>query len=144
MLLRKVSPHLILVTSLRDCGDISHGEIRGRSFKAIACGESSGITEEGYEVIRDQVAWNGFWKAHAGPDSPVPIVNFSKEMVLAVHLGRRNGAGYGVNVTKIENQMGELVVYYDKLKPGPHCVVAMVVPQPLPDWQSIENETLLI
>ena len=48
-------------------------------------------------TVRTGAEWAVAWRAHAG-DRPAPVVDFSKEMVVAVFLGTRRTSGYGVEI----------------------------------------------
>jgi hypothetical protein len=101
------------------------------SFETIAQGVRSGVTEERLEAIRDQTAWEKFWKLHAGDsETPVPGVDFEAKMVIVVHLGTRNSGGYSALIARLEHTDMGLNVHYNEIMPGPDCPVTLALTQP--------------
>ena len=58
-------------------------------FKTVATGNASGIRTESQVVIRTSSAWRALWQKHAAgqPRSAMPVVDFSRDMVVAVFAG---------------------------------------------------------
>jgi hypothetical protein len=54
----------------------------------LARGSNSGIDETLEAVVRSEDEWQTLWRSHGGAD-PAPAVDFSRELVAAVFLGRR-------------------------------------------------------
>ncbi len=63
-------------------------------------------------VIRDMNSWHSFWKLHTqtiDPPPPVPKLNFSKEMAIAVVLGNQgSGGGPSIEITSIDPWPGDV------------------------------------
>ena len=72
-------------------------------------------------MITDQAGWETLWQQHMSYSHnplPLPQVDFAKEMVIAVFGGIKS-EGYMLQITKIEQEKGELVVHYSLV--GPCC-----------------------
>ncbi len=107
------------------------------SFETIEQGLQSGVHASKAVVIRDETAWNSLWMEHkknlaSDTTVPVPAVDFSKEMVIAVFLGVRPTGGFSVSVTgiSIPESAGGLSVSVEEVKPGRGCVVPMMITYP--------------
>lgn len=69
-------------------------------------------------VVRDLKTWGGFWKLHTqGTDSPSPLppVDFMKEMVLVALLGyQTSGGGPSIEIKTIEGIQNPFRLYHSK------------------------------
>jgi hypothetical protein len=66
------------------------------SIATVEKGYRSGIRGPLQTVIRNQDEWNAFWKRHSSTDTnptPVPIVDFDREMVVGIFLGEKSTGG---------------------------------------------------
>lgn len=91
------------------------------TFETIAAGEESGINSREALVITDQEQWEALWERHVSYDRnppPLPQVDFSEEMVIAIFAGTKS-EGYMVQITGIEQREEELAVHY--FLSGPSC-----------------------
>ncbi len=96
-------------------------------------GNHSGIHEARREVIRSADEWSALWTRHAGerlPSRPVPQVDWTKQMVVAIALGDCPTAGYSVGINGSEQDGGKLVVHVRKSVPAPDSMQAQVVTSP--------------
>lgn len=96
----------------------------------IARGGVSSVMQPRQVVVRDAGEWDTLWREHAGPDSPAPVVDFGSQMVVGVFLGSRNTGGYAVEITKVEQAGGAIVVHYTETKPERGMVLAQVITSP--------------
>ena len=78
---------------------------------------------------RTPAEWSALWKTHAA-DRPLPAVDFTKEMVVAVFMGTRPTAGYGVEIVGTVERNGALVVQYVETQPAARAVTAQVITMP--------------
>ena len=78
---------------------------------------------------RTPAEWAALWKTHAA-DRPLPRVDFSKDMVVAVFMGTRTTAGYGVQIVGTVERNGGLVVQYVETQPVGRAVTAQVITMP--------------
>jgi len=67
-------------------------------FVTVAQGDGSGIALARRAIVRDAADWRALWSAHAGPESPVPAVDFDSQMVAAVFAGERPSPGHTIEI----------------------------------------------
>ena len=99
------------------------------AFSTIFRGTQSRIEEPRAVVIRTAGEWSDLWKAHA-PAAPVPIVDFRREMVVAVFLGTRPTGGYSVEIATIESKGNETVVIYRAEEPPRDAMATQALTSP--------------
>jgi hypothetical protein len=99
------------------------------SIITIARSDASAIEERREAVARTAAEWEALWTLHAGAQ-PIPKVDLSQRLVVAVFLGTRPTAGYAVEVraTRVEN--ATLVVDYVEQRPDPGDLTAQVLTSP--------------
>jgi uncharacterized membrane protein len=96
----------------------------------LARGDDSRLVEARRFLIRDRQAFAAVWAAHAGPDAPVPTVDFDSRMVAAVFAGERPTPGYAIEVTGTAREGADLVVVVEERQPDPRQVAAQIVMSP--------------
>lgn len=101
----------------------------GPAVTTVARGSMSAITEAKQVVVRSSAEWNALWKEH-GAAQPVPAVDFSKELVVAVFLGSRPTGGFGVEVVSTRVEGDALIVEYAEQRPGRSDIVSQVLTSP--------------
>jgi hypothetical protein len=99
------------------------------TMRIIERGSTSWVDSPRQAVARTPDEWARLYKAHA-PDKQPPAVDFSKEMVLAVFLGSRPTAGYGVEIVGTKEANGALTVQYRQTRPPPGAITAQVITMP--------------
>jgi len=99
------------------------------TMRMIERGQLTWIDSPRQAVARTPDEWAKLYKAHA-PDKQPPAVDFSKEMVLAVFLGSRPTAGFGVEITGTKEANGALIVQYRQTQPPPGAITAQVITSP--------------
>lgn len=98
-------------------------------LQTIARGTLSGIERPRQVVVRNDEEWRALWKAHA-PEHQPPSVDFRARTVIAVFLGSRNTAGYGVEVVSVQREDGRTTVHVREHRPGPDLVLAQIITTP--------------
>lgn len=111
-----------------------------RAFRAhdtkivvIDQGTQSAIAKQRFEVIQNPAAFTALWKEHSAdevPAPPVPIVDFSERMVLAVFAGQRSSGGYDIAVDRFEETPTKMNVVVRLTVPGRGCMVSSVLTSP--------------
>jgi len=88
--------------------------------------------EGGFEIARDAAQWAALWDLHDGaiPRTPLPTVNFSQEMVVAVFAGRRSTGGHQFVIRGLDLSVAALDVSTLENAPGAGCNVLFVITQP--------------
>jgi hypothetical protein len=100
-------------------------------LRNLGKGASSGIKEPTEEVIRNQAAWDKFWARHAGQaNAPAPEIDFSKDMVIAVTLGRKTSGGYSIQISKVEAVGDRLKVSVVRTAPAPGAMTTQALTAP--------------
>lgn len=102
-------------------------------FTVLQQGTISAIDQERFEVIRNKPTFKSLWKQHnaaISPPPPLPNVDFSKDMVIAVFSGNKNTGGYVLNFDALENRGDRLEAILTLSQPGNQCMVAQVITAP--------------
>lgn len=102
-------------------------------FKVLASGEHSGVYDPYFTTIRSQRALNEIWKratARQYPSPGTPRVDFSRYTVIALFLGERQGAQYGINLSGIQRTAQGVTVIVREQGPGDTCDATGALKQP--------------
>jgi len=97
--------------------------------RSLDKGTHSEVSAARQVTIRDREAWLSLWRAH-GSSRPLPAVDFSREMVVAVFLGSRPTAGYAVEIVGYRQAGDAIVVQYRETAPAPDAITAQVIVSP--------------
>jgi hypothetical protein len=95
----------------------------------VAAGSMSAASDPRQVVARTDAEWDALWKAH-GAQQAKPRVDLKTRMVVAVFLGSRPTAGYGVEITGARVDGNVLVVLYLERMPPPGAITAQVMTSP--------------
>lgn len=101
----------------------------GAPMRTIEKGIQSNIDEPRRVVVRTAGDWERLWTEHAG-ERARPEVDFGREMVVAVFLGSRPTAGFGVGIVGVREEGGATIVAYRETRPRPGTVAAQVITSP--------------
>jgi hypothetical protein len=99
------------------------------ALRTIEHGQISWVDSPRQAVARTPPEWAALWRLHA-PDRPLPAIDFSKDMVVAIFLGSRPSAGYAVDITGVKDANGAVVVQYRETQPPSTVVTAQVITDP--------------
>jgi hypothetical protein len=102
----------------------------GVSLRTIAFGSRSRVTAPLEMVSRTAAEWAVPWARHS--EAALPPVDFAREMVLAVFLGRRPTSGYEVRIAAVD-EVGagpDLEVIYRELDAAAGTVRRPVITMP--------------
>lgn len=89
------------------------------ALRPLAQGGFSGIQVARQEVVKDSGRWEMTWAEHRGKSSaPCPAVDFAKEMVIVVTLGRQNTGGYSIHVVSAETTRDKLRIQISRKAPN--------------------------
>ncbi len=80
-------------------------------------------------VIQDPVAWTRFWN-ELGADGAQPVIDFRRELLVAVTQGRQPHGGVEVAVERVVLSGGALTIGVVERSPGPDCMTTEVVTHP--------------
>lgn len=98
-------------------------------METIARDNMSGVEGARQVAVKTDADWSKLWRAHNAA-APVPKVDFSKRMVLAVFLGTRPSAGYSVEITGTKADGKTLLVAWREFPPKPGNLSAQVLTSP--------------
>jgi hypothetical protein len=105
------------------------------SFVTLAKGSQSGVRERKLVVIRSESDWQALWNTHASlsvTPKKLPLVDFQTEMIIAVFSGEKLTGGYGIEITRIQEESTkhtlEAVVHESKPPPGAMVIQALTQP----------------
>jgi hypothetical protein len=90
----------------------------------------SGVAEARDVVVRDSEKWAALWAEHAGAGSPVPLVNFDKQMVIGVFLGKKENGCYATNISSVSLSGNKLSVLHSDTVPGPAVLCTLAITSP--------------
>jgi PrcB C-terminal len=82
-------------------------------------------------LIHDAAAWEQHWSQIAVEDIPVPAVDFSRDMVVVVAMGRQRTSGYNVTVEGVFEGAEGLYIQVLETSPGSRCDVLTAVTSPV-------------
>ena len=99
------------------------------SVRTIGKGAMSGIDAALTVAVRSGADWSAVWTRHGGVGEPPPV-DFSREMVVGVFLGRRPTGGYSVEIVRAVGAPGALIVEYIEKVPPRDAVTAQVLTAP--------------
>lgn len=102
---------------------------RAMTLRRLGTWTYTGIGEPRREVIRSAGNWRAFWRElDAGPQPPV---DFAREAVVAVTLGRQPHGGYEIRIARVaETPDGTMTVEVVETAPGPGCRTTQARTQP--------------
>lgn len=99
------------------------------AIRTIEKGAHSNVDDTLTASARSEAEWGALWKKH-NFDKPVPAVDFSREMVVAVFMGSRPTAGFSVEIVSASPRDGKLIVTYREAQPAPGSISAQVLTAP--------------
>ncbi|CAO3399090.1 protease complex subunit PrcB family protein [Azospirillum palustre] len=130
-------PHLIpllfapalLLASCQGGNDRADGNLLPAQAEAgtVWQGDHSSAAERAYIVARDSGEWSALW-ARVGEPAPSSLPG--GRMAVAVFLGPRDSAGYGVAIDSVQQKGADLIVGYHEMVPGPAQAVAQMRTSP--------------
>lgn len=126
---------LLVAVCLVALGQSQNLGVVWRSYKA---GQSSVTQTADERVIQSQGAFDTYWKELTGDVNSPRDVDFSKEFLIAVRLGRRTSGGYRAVIRAVERTLPNTIeVRYDERKPAPGSLNASVMTCP---WEIVRVE----
>ncbi len=100
----------------------AYEDLERNAFSRIATAE--------HHVLRDPQAWAQLWARHAAPERPLPAIDFSQRMVLAVFLGSRPDGCHSVEIGELRQTAQQIELRYREIRPlpGQVCTQALTTP----------------
>ncbi len=109
------------------------------SMEDLKAGTTSGVTEAGLHVLRDQASLELLWKEHTRlqlPTPPTPKVDFTTSMVVSAFAGEKPSGGYSVRIEEVvrvgetPEQSSQVVVRTSEGVPAADAAVTMMMTSP--------------
>jgi hypothetical protein len=129
-----VQPMQMVVVERSDA-PVEFVKANGRSlaFSTIEQVTRSGLADARNVVVKDGEAWAALWAEHAGASAAVPAVDFDRQMVIGVFLGRQRDGCHGTTISRVSLSGSKLSVLHKDTLPGPTvlCTMGMTTPSHL-------------
>jgi hypothetical protein len=98
-------------------------------FRTLDRGTQSGIDDARQVTIRTAPEWQTLWAEHTATRER-PTVDWGREIVIGLFVGRRSTGGFGIEILGAEVQSKTLTVRYRETRPRPGGVTAQVLTSP--------------
>ena len=98
-------------------------------MRPIDQGTMSNMDDARQVSARSVEEWSKLWMLHGG-DRTRPNVDFSREIVVAVFMGTRPTAGFGIEIFRVRQEGVALVISYRETRPSPDSVTAQILTSP--------------
>ena len=98
-------------------------------FTNIAKGDASGQQTAKQVTVRTAAEWAALWKDHA-PTDKMPVVDFSKDMVVGIFVGTKPSAGHEVEIVGVRTEQKDLIVEYVQKQPARGTMAAQILTEP--------------
>jgi hypothetical protein len=113
---------------------LSPGQADNLPVRSLVKSAFSGIQDPKQEVIKDKAAWDAAWTRHLANTKggiSQPEVDFSKEMVILVAMGRQNSGGYSIQVSTVEKTIDKLQITVTRTTPPPGSMSIQALTAPI-------------
>lgn len=103
------------------------------AFQTLDARSYSSISTAQNLLIKDEASWAKLWTEHVSnmmPAPPMPSVDFSKNMVLALFMGQKPNGCYGMNVVNVWRADGKLSVAIHRSVPVEASICTMALTSP--------------
>ena len=129
MIRRIMLPGIIMIIiSLIGCIEETDVE-----FGTIAMGYYCGHNESGNYMINDENDWANLWDivySTTTPQPPLPEIDFTQYMVIAVFMGIKPTGGYSIEIIKIVEINTIFEIHIEEKSPDPDSIVTDALTQP--------------
>lgn len=88
------------------------------AWRFLAKGFDSRIERPRREVLRNAPEWREFWSRH-NPTNKPPVVDFKKEMVVAVMMGRQTIGGHDLEIVQVNTVKNRTRILVTEYEPAP-------------------------
>ena len=120
------------------------------NWKLLAKGAFSGIVEARQEVITNRAGLDELLKKFANQQAVanLPVIDFGKQAVVFVSMGRQNTGGYGVDISGVDVKGDETLISVQRKRPKPGSMsvqtlttpfVLGLIPKPA-KWKFVEEK----
>jgi len=119
--------------SILVCGDTALQTGETITIQQEWKGYHCGYTEPSTLVIQTEDGWKEVWqRVHRLrlPRPELPQIDFQKEMIIAVFMGKRSSGGYDIEIVRITETREEILVDVKEKEPPPGSLRTMALTQP--------------
>ncbi len=105
----------------------------GIKWSGYKSGVFSNVSSESFFVLNNEAEFQRYWKDQLGekPEKAPRDIKWGQEMLVAVHLGRRNTAGYSVFVKSLDRPTANTIkITYVEKAPATGAIAAQVLTSP--------------
>lgn len=99
------------------------------SFTSLSAGAASAVPMRKNYVIENDAEFEELWSLIGAPGER-PVVDFSKDVVVAVFQGEKPTGGYGIRVTAVADKDAAREVWVSLAEPEEGCAVTQAVTSP--------------
>ncbi len=104
-------------------------------FAVITTGNNSGIQADMTSIYKldTQQSFDEFWAQHSKnlqPPITAPVIDFNKDMVIAVVDSDQPSSGYEMSIDKLQAVDTKLYIFATRKQPGAGCVNLGMISQP--------------
>lgn len=128
--MKKITTYLLYIL-IFSCTATKIQESSGSiSFRTVAKNTNGGLQELKQEVYTNQTAFEKVWKlawSNFSDPTPVPSIDFNKDVVVLVALGMRNNGGYQLKINSVSEETNEIIVDYTETTPNPKCIYSQSI-----------------
>lgn len=99
-------------------------------MRTLSQSSNSLILQPRYVVAQDVESFRQLWLEHTGTADTMPMVDFSKEMVIAAFMGEQATGGYSLNIESVTEEQQRLRIKVGKVAPQPDQMVIQMLTAP--------------
>lgn len=88
------------------------------AWRFLAKGFDSRIEKPRREVLRTAPEWREFWSRHSPTNKP-PVVDFKREMVVAVMMGLQKTGGHDLEIVQVDTVKNQTRILVTEYEPAP-------------------------
>ncbi len=107
--------------------------VRSLQFETLAKGFYSGYNSKDFLVIKSDEELERVWNltfSGVSPQPKPPEIDFSKQMLVAVFLGRRMTGGFSIQIESVVEHENKVVVHVLESSPAKNCIVTQALTSP--------------
>jgi hypothetical protein len=105
------------------------GVMQASGVEIIAKDGMSGVDAAGTAVASTPASWEKLWRSYAS-DRPLPQVDFTRRRVVAIFLGSRPTAGFGIEIVGVKTEGDTTTVEWTEVRPEQGLLLAQVMTSP--------------
>ena len=129
-MLFRIIPFVVLLM-LTACGASEFPESSEKVLEPVEVTHiETSITEPKNVIVNDQRAWVELWADHVHyltPAPELPVVDFSKNMVVGIFLGATPNGCYSMSILSIVETSTQLVIKYKVNSPAKDAICTQVI-----------------